>query len=182
MRGNLFKIPYPLFINKRDFMIKTFRFAVGCFLALNLMSCGGGGGSSNSSSGSTCSAGSSANTGSTAVTSLTYVDNVVGTGAAVADGQTLTVNYSGWLYNSSDANNEGTQFAAQANDGSPFSFVLGAGEVIAGWDQGLVGMKVGGTRTLTIPSSLGYGSCPVAGSPIPPNSALVFTVQLVSAS
>jgi FKBP-type peptidyl-prolyl cis-trans isomerase FkpA len=153
-----------------------FHLCATCLLALCLSSCGGGGGGSSSNSGTTsCSSGSSAGTGSSSVTALTYVDNVVGTGAVAADGATLTVNYTGWLYNASDANNEGTEF-----DSGTYAFELGIGKVIPGWDQGLAGMKVGGTRTLTVPSSLAYGSCPPAGSPIPPNSALVFTVTLTN--
>jgi FKBP-type peptidyl-prolyl cis-trans isomerase FkpA len=161
-------------------MKKTLHLITACMLSLALTSCGGGGGGSSSNSGSTassCSAGSSAGTGSSSVTQLTYVDNVVGTGPAAADGDKLTVNYTGYLYNSADTNNEGTNFT---NGTASYTFQLGAGQVIPGWDQGLVGMQVGGTRTLTIPSSLAYGSCPSPSSPIPPDSALVFVVQLTS--
>jgi FKBP-type peptidyl-prolyl cis-trans isomerase FkpA len=157
-------------------MKKTLNLIIACAFSVMLSSCGGGGSTSSSSDTTTCSSGSSAGTGSSSVTQLTYVDNVVGTGATAADGNTLTVTYQGYLYNSSDANNEGTDF----NNGTGYQFVLGAGTVIAGWEQGLVGMQVGGTRTLTIPSSLAYGTCPAAGSPIPPDSALVFVVQLTS--
>jgi FKBP-type peptidyl-prolyl cis-trans isomerase FkpA len=158
-------------------MKKIFNLVIAVMLTFNLASCGGGGSSSSSAS-SSCSSGSSAGSGSSSVTSLSYVDNVVGTGAVATDGSYLSVDYTGWLYNSGASNNEGTEFDA-TTAGSPFDFELGVGAVIPGWDQGLVGMKVGGTRTLTIPSSLAYGSCPAPGSPIPPDSALVFTVTLL---
>ena len=158
-------------------MKNIFRLVIGCALALNLISCGGGGGSGGSTA-STCSAGSSAGTGSSAVTTLGVSTTGTGTGTVAANGATVTVNYTGWLYNSSQPNNEGTEFGS--SNGTAFSFVLGAGEVIAGWDQGLVGVQQGQTVTLTIPSSLGYGTCPVANSPIPPDSALVFQIQVLS--
>ena len=101
------------------------------------------------------------------------VDTVVGAGATAATGNTVTVSYTGWLYDASKADKHGNQF----DTSSSFTFVLG-GNVIAGWNQGIPGMKVGGTRILTIPPSLGYGS--VATGPIPANSTLVFTVTLLS--
>ncbi|MFI4940622.1 MAG: FKBP-type peptidyl-prolyl cis-trans isomerase [Burkholderiales bacterium] len=110
-------------------------------------------------------------------TALQVIDTQVGTGSTAANGNTLTVNYTGWLYNATATNFKGTEFDSSPS-GQPFSFVLGAGQVIAGWDQGLVGMKVGGTRTLIIPSSLAYGAS--GNGPIPPNAVLVFSVQLVS--
>jgi FKBP-type peptidyl-prolyl cis-trans isomerase FkpA len=115
---------------------------------------------------------------STGQTALQITDTTVGTGATAATGHTVTVNYTGWLYNASVANFHGTQFDSSVGK-QPFSFKLGAGQVIAGWDQGVVGMKVGGTRTVVIPSSLGYGSAG-AGGVIPPNAALVFTVDLLA--
>jgi FKBP-type peptidyl-prolyl cis-trans isomerase len=99
------------------------------------------------------------------------VDLVVGTGATAATGDTVTVNYVGTLTN-------GTKFDSSYDRNQPFTFVLGAGQVIAGWDQGIPGMKVGGKRRLTIPPSLGYGN--VAYGPIPANSTLIFEVELVS--
>jgi FKBP-type peptidyl-prolyl cis-trans isomerase FkpA len=111
-------------------------------------------------------------------TALQVTDTVVGTGATAAAGNTVTVNYTGWLYNASVANLHGTQFDTSVGK-APFSFKLGVGQVIAGWDQGVAGMKVGGSRTLIIPSSLGYGSTG-AGGVIPPNTALVFTVDLLA--
>jgi FKBP-type peptidyl-prolyl cis-trans isomerase FkpA len=112
------------------------------------------------------------------VTSLQVTDTRVGTGAEATNGRTLTVHYTGWLYNQNAPGNKGSQFDSSAG-GQPFQFVLGAGRVIRGWDQGLVGMRVGGLRTLAIPPSLGYGS---AGSPpaIPANASLVFDVELLN--
>jgi FKBP-type peptidyl-prolyl cis-trans isomerase len=98
-------------------------------------------------------------------------DLVVGTGAAAASGDTLTVHYVGTLAN-------GTKFDSSYDRGQPFTFRLGARAVIAGWDQGLVGMRVGGKRRLTIPPALGYGSR--ANGPIPADSTLIFVVDLLS--
>jgi peptidylprolyl isomerase/FKBP-type peptidyl-prolyl cis-trans isomerase FkpA len=101
---------------------------------------------------------------------LGIIDEVVGTGAEAVSGKHVTVNYTGTL-------TDGTKFDSSLNPGrTPFDFNLGAGEVIAGWDQGVVGMKVGGKRKLTIPPSLGYGS--QAQGPIPANSTLIFEVEL----
>lgn len=137
-----------------------------------LAGCGGGSGSSTSYADSS---------GSSSVTQLKVTDNVVGTGAAAAAGNTLTVNYTGWLYSATATNYQGTQFdSSLATGGMPFSFKLGAGQVIAGWDQGLVGMQVGGTRTLIIPASLGYGAA--GNGSIPGGAALVFQVTLLSIS
>jgi len=104
-------------------------------------------------------------------------DLTTGSGTTAVAGRTVSVNYTGWLYDASKTDNKGTQFDSSIGRGL-FSFVLGAGQVIAGWDQGVVGMKVGGKRRLIIPPSLGYGS---AGTgPIPGNSTLVFDVELVA--
>lgn len=114
----------------------------------------------------------------TQVKELIVTDLTVGTGAAAASGDTLIVTYTGWLYNSGKTDNKGTQFDA-TKPGVGFDVVLGKGRVIPGWDQGLVGMKVGGTRRLTIPSDLGYG--PNGSLPtIPAYAGLVFDVTLVT--
>jgi FKBP-type peptidyl-prolyl cis-trans isomerase len=102
--------------------------------------------------------------------SLQITDTTVGTGAEAAAGDTVTVDYVGEL-------TDGTVFDASKNHGQPFSFTLGEGRVIQGWDQGLVGMKVGGVRTLVIPPALGYGGQAVGA--IPANSTLVFQVTLL---
>ncbi len=106
------------------------------------------------------------------VNQLQITDEVVGTGAVAAAGDTVTVNYVGSL-------TDGTVFDASANHGTTgFTFTLGAGQVIKGWDEGIVGMKVGGTRKLVIPAALAYGNQAV-GNVIPANSTLVFTVELL---
>ena len=101
---------------------------------------------------------------------LEIVDEVVGTGVEAIAGKSVTVNYLGTLTN-------GTKFDSSYDRNEPFVFNLGAGEVIAGWDQGVDGMKVGGKRKLVIPPSLGYGSADLGV--IPPNSTLVFEVELL---
>ncbi len=103
--------------------------------------------------------------------SLVIEDLVVGSGAIAVTGDTLTVHYVGTLTN-------GQKFDSSYDRGQPFPFRLGAGSVIAGWDQGLVGMRVGGKRRLTIPPALGYGS--QANGPIPANSTLIFEIDLIS--
>ena len=103
-------------------------------------------------------------------------DLTVGTGATATAGHSVSVNYTGWLYDATKPDNKGTQFDSSIGRG-PFSFLLGAGQVIAGWDQGVAGMKVGGSRRLIIPPSLGYGAS--GTGPIPGNATLVFDVTLL---
>ncbi len=105
---------------------------------------------------------------------FTKVDLTLGNGNVAQLGNTLTVNYSGWLYDPSKSDFKGLAF----DSASGFSFTLGTGQVIAGWDQGLIGMNVGGLRRLLIPASLAYGSN--RSGKIPPNAALVFDVQLTN--
>ncbi|MGC4085297.1 MAG: FKBP-type peptidyl-prolyl cis-trans isomerase [Vicinamibacterales bacterium] len=105
-------------------------------------------------------------------------DVVVGTGTQATAGRVITVHYTGWLYSATAAGNKGTKFDSSRDRNQPFQFTLGAGRVIAGWDQGVVGMKVGGQRTLIIPPSLGYGSQGTSG--IPGNATLVFDVELLN--
>ena len=107
---------------------------------------------------------------------FTQTDLRVGTGADAQNGATLTVNYTGWLFDQDAPAQKGPQFDTSTGRG-PLSFVLGAGQVIVGWDQGIAGMKVGGLRRLIIPPSLAYGG--VRNQSIPPNSTLVFEVELV---
>ncbi|MGK5012296.1 FKBP-type peptidyl-prolyl cis-trans isomerase [Janthinobacterium sp. MDB2-8] len=113
----------------------------------------------------------------TQVKDLTFPDVVVGTGAAAAAGDTLTVLYTGWLYDASKPGNKGTQFDTN-QAGAGFSFPLGIGQVILGWDRGLVGMQVGGTRILSIPYDLGYGKAGKLPS-IPGYAGLLFEVKLI---
>ena len=131
---------------------------LSALILLALAACGGG----NSSDSATTPTGGG---------TLVVEDLVVGTGATAAVGDTVTVNYVGTLTN-------GTKFDSSYDRGQTFSFRIGTGQVIAGWEQGVPGMKVGGKRRLTIPPSLGYGNQAVG--PIPANSTLLFDVDLVS--
>ena len=108
---------------------------------------------------------------------LVKTDNVVGKGKEAVSGKTVEVNYTGWLHEPKAPNQRGKQFDSSVGRG-PFSFPLGAGRVIKGWDEGVAGMKVGGKRTLVIPPELGYGKRG-AGGVIPPDATLVFDVELL---
>jgi FKBP-type peptidyl-prolyl cis-trans isomerase FkpA len=108
---------------------------------------------------------------------FSQADVRAGTGATAAAGNTLTVNYTGWLYDASKPEQKGLQFESSIG-GTPLKFTLGSGQVIAGWDQGVAGMKVGGLRRLTIPPSLAYGG--TRNGPIPPNAALIFEIELLA--
>jgi len=130
-----------------------------CAAVFSLSACGGGGSDSTPDVIS-------------APTALKTIDNVVGTGAEAANGKKLTVKYTGWLYSTTAAENKGNQFET-----STFTFTLGVDSVIAGWTQGIPGMKVGGKRTLHIPANLAYGKN--GRGPIPPNTGLVFDVELL---
>ena len=107
----------------------------------------------------------------TTASGLQYEDIVVGTGASPSSGKTVSVHYTGTLTN-------GTKFDSSRDRGQPFQFVIGVGKVIKGWDEGVMSMKVGGRRKLTIPAQLGYGARG-AGNVIPPNATLVFDVELL---
>lgn len=106
---------------------------------------------------------------------LQYEDTTVGNGATASAGQEVQVHYTGWLYNDGVA---GKKFDSSKDRGQPFEFSLGAGMVIKGWDEGVAGMQVGGTRRLVIPAALGYGARG-AGGVIPPNATLLFEVDLL---
>ncbi len=106
---------------------------------------------------------------------LEYEDKVVGDGETATAGQEVSVHYTGWLYQDGV---QGTKFDSSKDRQSPFVFNLGAGRVIKGWDEGVAGMRVGGTRTLIIPPELGYGARG-AGGVIPPNATLKFEVELL---
>ena len=112
------------------------------------------------------------------ITSLQVTDVTVGSGAPATAGKQVSVHYTGWLYDPKAADKHGKKFDSSRDHGEPFAFKLGAGQVIRGWDQGVAGMKVGGKRTLVIPSELGYGSRG-AGGAIPPNATLLFDVELL---
>lgn len=107
----------------------------------------------------------------TTASGLIYEDLVEGTGATATAGHTVVVHYTGWLTN-------GTKFDSSKDRNEAFEFRLGAGQVIRGWDEGVAGMKQGGKRKLTIPAQLGYGARG-AGGVIPPNSVLIFDVELI---
>jgi FKBP-type peptidyl-prolyl cis-trans isomerase FkpA len=110
---------------------------------------------------------------------LQYEDTVPGSGAEAAAGQHVRVHYTGWLHDPTADKSRGKKFDSSKDRGQPFAFGLGQGQVIRGWDEGVQGMKVGGTRVLVIPADLGYGARG-AGGVIPPNATLVFEVELIS--
>lgn len=112
----------------------------------------------------------------TTASGLQYEDTTPGTGAEAKAGQRVSVHYTGWLFNNGV---QGGKFDSSKDRGQPFQFGLGAGQVIRGWDEGVQGMKVGGTRRLVIPSELGYGARG-AGGVIPPNATLLFEVELLA--
>ena len=109
-------------------------------------------------------------------TGLQYEDITVGDGAEAKAGDHVSVHYTGWLQN--EDGSAGAKFDSSKDRNQPFEFPLGAGHVIKGWDQGVQGMKIGGKRTLVIPSALGYGPRG-AGGVIPPNATLIFEVELL---
>jgi FKBP-type peptidyl-prolyl cis-trans isomerase FkpA len=106
---------------------------------------------------------------------LQYEDTTVGSGAVAKAGQRVSVHYTGWLYNDGV---KGAKFDSSKDRNDPFGFGLGGGQVIKGWDEGVQGMQVGGTRVLVIPPQLGYGARG-AGGAIPPNATLMFEVELL---
>lgn len=112
------------------------------------------------------------------MTDLIKKDEVVGTGAEAVAGKTVSVHYTGWLYDASAPDHKGKKFDSSRDRGQPLNFSLGAGQVIKGWDQGVAGMKVGGKRTLIIPPDMAYGARG-AGGVIPPNATLLFDVELM---
>jgi FKBP-type peptidyl-prolyl cis-trans isomerase FkpA len=107
---------------------------------------------------------------------FSQLDVRLGTGTEAVAGKALTVNYTGWLYDASKTDAKGVQFESSVG-GTPFTFTLGIGQVISGWEQGLPGMKIGGVRRLVIPASLAYGAS--RNGPIPPYASLVFEIELL---
>ena len=142
--------------------------ACAALLTVTLTGCGGGADSAGPP------AGQAANPAS-----LTKTDTTVGTGAEAATGKTIKVHYTGWLYSPGATGFKGTQFDSSIGKPAPYSFKLGSGAVIPGFEQGILGMKVGGKRTILIPSNLGYGASGYGN--IPPNTGLVFDVELIEA-
>ena len=117
---------------------------------------------------------------STAMTTeLIKKDTVIGTGREAEAGFNVTVHYTGWLFDANATDNKGKKFDSSVDRRDPFIFYLGGGQVIQGWDEGVVGMKIGGKRTLIIPADMGYGA-QGAGGVIPPNATLVFDVELLA--
>ena len=112
------------------------------------------------------------------VTELKKIDVKQGTGAEAVSGKPVLVHYTGWLYDPSKPDQKGAKFDSSRDRQVPFGFIIGAGRVIKGWDDGVAGMKVGGQRTLIIPASMAYGERG-AGGVIPPNATLIFDVELV---
>ena len=125
-----------------------------------------------------CGGSTGSSTERTDVTQLIRQDGRVGTGAEAVAGRTVTVHYTGWLYDESRPDHKGAKFDSSRDRNEPFSFSLGSGQVISGWDEGVAGMQVGGQRTLTIPPAMGYGARG-AGGVIPPNATLLFDVELL---
>jgi FKBP-type peptidyl-prolyl cis-trans isomerase FkpA len=138
------------------------RVVIAIVLALSAAACGGSDSSTSPSAPTPPSA------------PFSQTDVIAGTGATATQGRTITVSYTGWLYDPTRPESKGTQFETNAS----FSFPLGVGRVIPGWDQGVVGMRVGGLRRLVIPPSLAYGS--QANGQIPGNSTLVFDIMLLA--
>jgi len=112
------------------------------------------------------------------MTEFTTIDNQLGEGREAEKGLTITVHYSGWIYDENEDDKKGNKFDSSKDRNEPFTFVLGVGQVIKATDDGFAGMKIGGTRTIIIPSEMGYGSRG-AGSVIPPNADLIFDVELL---
>jgi len=111
-------------------------------------------------------------------TELQKIDIVKGTGEGISQGQVAVVHYTGWLYDPGAAEQKGAKFDSSRDNGQPFSFTIGHGDVIRGWDEGVQGMQPGGQRRLVIPPALGYGEVG-AQNVIPPNATLVFDVELL---
>ena len=153
-------------------MKQPFALVLVLFAVLEVASgCGSPNKSSTSSAPSTSSPTKVNGQPTTTSSGLQYWDIAVGTGTTAAPGSTVKVHYTGWL-------TTGQKFDSSRDRGEPFSFPLGAGQVIKGWDEGVAGMKVGGQRQLRIPPALGYGASG-AGGVIPPNATLIFDVELL---
>ncbi len=135
-------------------------------------------GNTNSNAKTESTTSTTANTKAESSVSFTKKDVKLGDGAEAKSGQNVSVHYTGWLYDPNSPDSHGKKFDSSRDRGQPFVFPLGAGRVIKGWDQGVVGMKVGGQRTLIIPADMAYGSRG-AGGLIPPNATLIFDIELI---
>ncbi len=113
------------------------------------------------------------------VAALQRIDETTGSGAVAQSGMQVTVHYTGWIYDMRAPQQRGEKFDSSLDRDEPFTFLLGAGQVIRGWDEGVAGMKVGGKRVLLIPADMGYGRKGAGGGVIPPNASLVFEVELL---
>ncbi|UGQ46282.1 FKBP-type peptidyl-prolyl cis-trans isomerase [Massilia endophytica] len=153
-------------------MKSMFQIIAALACALTLTACGGGGDDKPADN-------------TPAQPAFTKTDTVVGSGLEASNGDLLTVHYTGWVYSATATGNKGDQFET-SRTGNPFSFTIGRGSVIPGWDQGILGMKPGGKRTLVIPAAMAYGAQQKTDATgkvvIPANSALVFEVELISLS
>jgi FKBP-type peptidyl-prolyl cis-trans isomerase FkpA len=114
------------------------------------------------------------------VTELQRVDLVKGAGEGISQGQIAVVHYTGWLYDRDEPDHKGTQFDSSRTNGKPYRFQIGAGKVIRGWDEGVQGMQPGGQRRLIIPADLAYGQDGAGRGVIPPNSPLLFDIELLA--
>ena len=148
-------------------MKSVFQIIAAAACAITLVACGGGGDS-----------GTTAPVGVPAPTALKIEDQTIGTGAEATAGKTADVRYTGYLYDGSRSDLRGAKFDSNVTAAAPFSFVVNGNQVIPGFNTGVLGMKVGGKRVVTIPPSLGYGASGTSG--IPGNSTLIFEVELVS--
>jgi peptidylprolyl isomerase len=158
-------------------MKSKFQFIAAVAVALTLAACGGGSGTT------------TATTPTVTQPAFQKTDTVVGTGTEAANNDLLVVSYTGWLYDASKSDFKGAKIDSSVDRNAPIAFTLGTGQVVAGWDQGILGMKVGGKRNLIIPASLAYGANAraaiasvgsIAYAPVPANTALVFDIELVS--
>lgn len=158
-------------------MKSKFQFIAAVAVALTLTACGGGSGTT------------TATTPVVAQPAFQKTDTVIGTGTEAANNDLLVISYTGWLYDASKSDFKGTKIDSSIDRNAPVAFTLGTGQSLAGWDQGILGMKVGGKRTLVLPASLAYGANGKAATasvgsityvPIPANMALVYEVELVS--
>ena len=155
-----------------------FRFTCSAIVVCALAAAGCGAAPESGGAAAGTAGGARAGDGVSSITSLQFTDRTVGGGTEAAAGRDVTVHYTGWLYNANAPDNRGSKFDSSRDAGKPFTFRLGAGQVIRGWDEGVAGMRIGGTRTLVIPPDLGYGARG-AGNDIPPNSTLRFEVELL---